>query len=130
MSAARATTVPPSVSSTSIDEGIPSIKALQNAAKLAYKIDKPILIDYYRESRSGTAFLGKDVSSMRDGATKPDEYLFKNKEEFTSPIQNKYRIVSKPTPESSDLVEYIFVTENSIYIIHGAISVKEISLAM
>jgi hypothetical protein len=93
---------------------VPSEKALINAAKLAMKDDKPILLDYYRETRAGTAFLGEDKDTK-------EQILFKNAEEYTSPVQNKYRVVS------GDLTEYLFVTENSIYIVHGAIKKKEIS---
>jgi hypothetical protein len=93
---------------------IPSEKALVNAAKLAIKDDKPILLDYYKETRAGTAFLGEDKDTK-------EQILFKNAEEYTSPIQNKYRVAS------GEQVEYIFVTENSIYLVHGAIKKKEIS---
>lgn len=94
---------------------LPSEKALTNAAKLAMAQDKPILLDYYRETRAGTAFLGEDKDTK-------EQILFKNAEEYTSPVQNKYRVVSP-----GDLTEYLFVTENSIYIVHGAIKKKEIS---
>ena len=93
---------------------IPSDKVLSNAAKLAIAQDKPILLDYYRETRAGTAFLGEEKDTK-------EQILFKNAEEYTSPIQNKYRVVS------GDLTEYLFITENSIYIVHGAIKKKEIS---
>jgi 3-oxoacyl-ACP reductase-like protein len=94
----------------------PTEKSLVNAAKLAITQDKPILLDYYRETKAGTAFLGEDKDTK-------EQILFKNAEEYTSPIQNKYRVVS------GDQTEYIFITENSIYIVHGAIKKKEISAA-
>ena len=106
--------VPAATPATAAATDIPSEKALSNAAKLSIAQDKPILLDYYRETRAGTAFLGEDKDTK-------EQILFKNAEEYTSPVQNKYRVVS------GDLTEYLFVTENSIYIVHGAIKKKEIS---
>lgn len=96
---------------------IPMEKSLTNAAKLALSQDKPILLDYYKETRAGTAFLGEDKDTK-------EQILFKNAEEYTSPIQNKYRVAT------GEQVEYLFVTENSIYIVHGAIKKKEISASL
>lgn len=96
---------------------IPTEKALMNAAKLGISQDKPILLDYYKETRAGTAFLGEDKDTK-------EQILFKNAEEYTSPIQNKYRVAT------GEQVEYLFVTENSIYIVHGAIKKKEISTSL
>lgn len=104
------------VATTPAPADVPSERALTNAAKLAIAQDKPILLDYYKETRAGTAFLGEDKDTK-------EQILFKNAEEYTSPIQNKYRVASP----AGDLVEYIFVTENSIYLVHGAIKKKEIS---
>lgn len=95
---------------------LPLEKTLMNAAKLAMTQDKPILLDYYKETRAGTAFLGEEKDSK-------EQILFKNADEYTSPIQNKYR-VQDATGTKTD---YIFVTENSIYIVNGAIKKKEIS---
>jgi hypothetical protein len=111
---AAATATPAAGAPAAAPADVPSEKALINAAKLAMKDDKPILLDYYRETRAGTAFLGEDKDTK-------EQILFKNAEEYTSPVQNKYRVVS------GDLTEYLFVTENSIYIVHGAIKKKEIS---
>ena len=120
MSAAAASTVarPAATATPAVAPAadVPSEKALTNAAKLALAQDKPILLDYYKESRAGTAFMGEDKDTK-------EQILFKNAEEYTSPIQNKYRVAS------GELVEYIFVTENSIYLVHGAIKKKEISAA-
>jgi hypothetical protein len=89
---------------------LPTEKVLVHAAKLALDQDKPILLDYYRDTRAGTAFLGEDKDTK-------EQILFKNAEEYTSPIQKKFKV----------LTDYIFITENSIYIVNGAIKKKEIS---
>ena len=72
--------------------------------------DKPILLDYYKETRVGTAFLGED------GDTK-EKILVKSAEEYTSPIQKMFK--------AGD--DCIIVTENSVYIVSGAIKKKKIS---
>lgn len=122
MSAAVTTAVRPAAPAVATPGGAavaehPTEKALVNAAKLALAQDKPILLDYYRETKAGTAFLGEDKDTK-------EQILFKNAEEYTSPIQNKYRVVA------GEQTEYIFITENSIYIVHGAIKKKEISAAL
>ena len=90
---------------------IPGEKALFHAAKLAIELDKPILLDYYAGTQeSGTAFLGQDKVTN-------EKILVKNIEEYTSPVQKMFKVAT----------DYIIVTENSIYIVHGAIKKKLIS---
>jgi hypothetical protein len=104
-SASAVTTTPSTVSAD-----IPNEKVLLHAAKIAMEQDKPILLDYYLETRKGTAFLGED------GETK-EKILVKNPEEYTSPVQKMFKAKD----------EYIIVTENSIYIVSGSIKKKTIS---
>jgi len=78
----------------------PSPAALVQAAKLAMAQDNPIRLDYYAETAAGTAFLGED------GETK-EQMLVKSTEEFTSLVQNKYKVGE----------DYLVLTENSIYIV-------------
>ena len=61
-------------------EVMPSPQTMMQAAKLALNEDRAIMLDYYRESCKGTAFLGED------GETK-ERILVKSKEEFTSLIK-------------------------------------------
>jgi hypothetical protein len=89
---------------------IPNEKVLAHAAKIAMEQDKPILLDYYVDTKKGTAFLGED------GETK-EKILVKNPEEYTSPVQKMFKAKD----------EYIIVTENSIYIVSGSIKKKTIS---
>ena len=91
---------------------IPSEKVLFHAAKIAVEQDKPILLDYYRDTRLGSAFLGEDRDSK-------ERILVKNPEEFTSPVQKMFKALG----------DFIIMTENSIYIVHGNIKKKEISSA-
>jgi hypothetical protein len=78
--------------------------------KLSMNQGKPILLNYYTETRLGRAFLGED------GETK-EKILVKNPEEYTSPIQKMFKAEN----------DYIIVTENSIYIVSGLLQKKRIA---
>jgi hypothetical protein len=90
----------------------PNEKILIHAAKLAMEQDKPIMLDYYRETFAQTAFLGEDKDTK-------ERMLVKNPEEYTSPVQKMLKAKD----------DYIIVTENSIYVVSGNIKKKEISSA-
>ncbi len=87
----------------------PSPAVLVQAAKLAMSQDKPILLDYYAETHSGSAFMGED------GETK-EKMLVKSAEEFTSLIQKTYKVGE----------DYIVMTENSIYVVSGKLQKRRI----
>ena len=91
---------------------IPTEKLLTHAAKIAIEMDKPILLDYYADTKAGTAFLGEDADTK-------EKILFKNNEEYTSPITKLYKTADG----------YIMVTENSVYLVHANIKKKAISTA-
>lgn len=92
---------------------LPNEKVLMHAAKIALEQDKPILLDYYKETKAGgSAFLGEDKESR-------EKILVKNREEYTSPIVKMFKAKD----------DYIIVTENSVYIVSGSIKKKEISSA-
>jgi hypothetical protein len=89
---------------------LPNDKTLKHAARIAIEQDKPIMLDYFNDTREGKAFLGEDA------ATK-DKMLVRSEEEYTSLIQKIFKV--------SD--DFIVITENSIYIISGATKKKSIS---
>jgi hypothetical protein len=89
---------------------LPNEKVLMHAAKIAIEADKPILLDYYRDSREDKAFLGEDKDTK-------EQMLVKSKHEYTSPVIKKFKAKD----------DYIIETENSIYIVSGLIKRKEIS---
>lgn len=91
---------------------LPNEKVLAHAAKIAIEQDKPILLDYYTETKKGTAFLGEDSETK-------EKILVKNAEEYTSPISKMFKAKE----------DYIIVTENSVYIVSGSIKKKTISSA-
>ncbi len=71
--------------------------------------DKPIQLDYYADTVSGSAFMGEDAESK-------EKMLVKSGDEFTSLIQKVYKVGD----------DYIIMTENSIYIVSGKIQKRRI----
>lgn len=92
---------------------VPNEKVLAHAAKIAMEQDKPLMFDYYMDTRAGgAAFLGEDKDTK-------ERILVKNPEEYTSPVKKMFKAKD----------DYIIVTENSVYIVSGSIKKKEISSA-
>ena len=93
------------------EQEIPSSKTLQHACKIAILEDKPILLDYWTDSFSGSALIG--VKQTED----QEKILIKNEEEYTSPISKIFK--------TGD--EYLVITENSVYVVSNKIPMKKIS---
>ncbi len=89
---------------------LPSDKVMIHAARFAIDRDMPIMLDYFLDTKNGTAFLGED------SVTK-EKMLVRSEEEYTSPIA---KILKAGT-------EFIVITENSIYVVAGNIKKKTIS---
>ena len=88
---------------------MPSAQVLVHAAKLAMEQDKPIQLDYYRDTAMQKAFLGEDQETK-------EKMLVKSSDEFTSLIKKVYKVGD----------EYIILTENSIYLVSGKIQKRRI----
>ncbi len=97
---------------TTATEILPNPTTLLQASKFAIEQDRPILLDYYRQTASGTAFLGEDKETK-------ERILVKSKEEFTSLIKKLYKVAD----------DFIILTENSLYIVSGKIQKRGINLA-
>ena len=89
---------------------IPSDKTLLHAARIAIEQDKPIMLDYYLDTKEGRAFLGED-------STTKEKMLVRSEEEYTSLIQKIFKVKD----------DFIVITENSLYIVSGAIKKKSIT---
>lgn len=87
----------------------PTANLLTAAAKLAMAQDKPLQLDYYADSAAKKAFIGEDTETK-------EKMLVKSNEEFTSLIQKVYKVGE----------EFIIMTENSIYLVSGAIEKRRI----
>ncbi len=92
-----------STTSSTNSNNVMSNKTLQKAALLSIKLDKPILLNYYEESKTK----GCKLAKIEDNET----ILYKSKEEYTSPIEKIYQVGED---NSGDM---ICVTENSIYVV-------------
>ena len=97
------------VASTEI---LPSATTLLQAAKIACEQDRAIMLDYFRQTANGTAFLGEDPETK-------ERILVKSKEEFTSLIKKLYKVGD----------DFIILTENSLYIVSGKIGKRKVNLA-
>ena len=93
-------------------ELLPSAQTMLQAAKLAIEQDRAIMLDYFRDTAMGKAFLGED------GDTK-ERILVKSKDEFTSLIKKLYKVGE----------EFIILTENSLYVVSGKVQKRKVNLA-
>jgi hypothetical protein len=109
---APSTTPTPTPSSGGAAEHLPSAQTMIQASKIAIEQDRAIMLDYFRQTHNGTAFLGEDPETK-------DRILVKSKEEFTSLIKKLYKVGD----------EFIILTENSLYIVSGKIQKRKVNLA-
>ena len=82
-----------------------SEETLKNVSKMGIKLEKPIMLDYWLESKSGVVFIGLKGE---------EKLLVKSEEEFTSPIKHMY----------GSNKEYIIETENSLYVVSNEVKKK------
>jgi len=87
---------------------VPSPSILVRAAQLAIDDDKPIYLDYYRDSNEKKCCIGVQPDNTK--------YLVKSDTEYTSTIQTIFKCETC----------YIVSTENSLYIVSMEIPVKKI----
>lgn len=86
---------------------LPPATVLLRAAQISVDEDRPILLDYWTESRDKKCCIG-----VKDNA----KYLVKNESEYTSTVQNIFRIDGC----------FIVLTENSLYVVSQEIPVRKI----
>jgi hypothetical protein len=101
---------PSSASLTEPKLALPSMNVMSHAMKLAIMDDRPIMMDYWKDSIARSVFIGVNPSK--------DKMIVRNESEYTSPISKIYSV------EGS----YIILTENSLYIVESGISSREISM--
>jgi hypothetical protein len=109
---APSTSVTASATGGAAPELLPSAQTMLQASKLAIEQDRAIMLDYFRDTATGKAFLGED------GETK-ERILVKSKEEFTSLIKKLYKVGE----------EFIILTENSLYVVSGKVQKRKVNLA-
>ena len=91
---------------------LPSSQTMLQASKIAMEQDRAIMLDYFKQTATGTAFLGEDPETK-------ERVLVKSKDEFTSLIKKLYKTAD----------DFIILTENSLYIVSGKIQKKKVNLA-
>jgi hypothetical protein len=91
---------------------LPAAQTLVQAAKIAIEQDRAIMLDYYRQTHEGKAFMGEDSDTK-------ERILVKSKEEFTSLIKKLYKVGD----------DFIILTENSLYVVSGKIQKRKVNLA-
>ena len=91
---------------------LPSAQTMIQASKLAIEQDRAIMLDYYRQTAAGTAFLGEDPNTK-------EKILVKSKDEFTSLIKKLFKVGE----------DFIILTENSLYVVSGKIQKRKVNLA-
>ena len=111
--AQNTTSAQPSAASATT-ELLPGAATLLQASKIAINEDRAIMLDYYRQTANGTAFLGEDPTTK-------ERILVKSKEEFTSLIKKLYKV--------NECDDFIILTENSLYIVSGKIQKRKVNLA-
>lgn len=84
---------------------------MRHAAMLGLQQDKPIMLDYYYASLRKQCKLVKTQDK--------DTILFKNSDEYTSPLKKVFQIDASAS--STGLRDIICISENSIYIVGGAL---------
>ena len=90
---------------------LPGSATLEHAMKLAINEDRPIMMDYWKDSIEKTVLIGQ-----RDDETK-EKILVRSEEEYTSPIKQILKVGT----------DYIIMTENSIYLVDTSIPFRRIS---
>ena len=85
---------------------VPHIQTLNQAAKMAIELDRPILLDYY------------DVKARIVKTAQKDTLLYKSNEEYTSPIAKLFKVdKSEQQTGGGSICDLIALSENSIYIV-------------
>jgi len=99
------------ITSTSPTFRLPGQATIEHAMKLAINEDRPIMMDYWKDSIEKTVLIGQ-----RDDETK-EKILVRSEEEYTSPIKQILKVGT----------DYIIMTENSIYLVDTSIPFRRIS---
>jgi hypothetical protein len=86
---------------------LPSASVLLRASQVAIEQDKPIYLDYYRDSVDKKCCIG-----VQDNV----KYLVKSNDEYTSTIQSVFKCETC----------FIVMTENSLYVIDAGVPIRKI----
>jgi len=86
----------------------PHAATMTHAATISIQQNRPIMLDYYYPSMRKECRLVKTQDK--------DTVLYKNGDEYTSPLKKVFQIDASLTPHGKDI---ICLSENSLYIVHS-----------
>ena len=92
----------------------PHAATMTHAATISIQQDRPIMLDYYYPS------IRKECSLVK--TQDKDTILYKNGDEYTSPLKQVFQIDASLTSNGKDI---ICLSENSLYIVHSNILSKK-----
>ena len=87
---------------------LPSASVLLRASQVAIEQDKPIYLDYFRDSVEKKCCIGVQPDNTK--------FLVKSDTEYTSTVQSVFKCETC----------YIVMTENSLYVVSTDIPIKKI----
>jgi hypothetical protein len=90
-----------------MSSSLPPAGVMLRASQIAIDEDRPILLDYWTDSKDKKCCIG-----VKDD----NKYLVKSETEYTSTIQNLFRLEGC----------FIVLTENSLYVISQDVPVRKI----
>lgn len=88
---------------------MPGVTTMNHVVKLAIVEDKPIMMDYWKDSLEKKALIGVNENG--------EKLLVKSDEEYTSTVAKMFKVGE----------EYIIMTENSIYLVDNSIQARRIT---
>ena len=88
----------------------PSLHTLKEAAKIAIQDERPIMLDYYNDSKTKKVKIKKTPNG--------ETIIYKDPDEYTTPLSKLFKIEKSKTKLGVDIIA---LSENSIYIIHSKI---------
>ena len=94
---------------------LPGPTLCDHASKIAIVEDRPIMLDYWPLSLEGKIIIG----IREDG----EKLLVKSQDEYTSPITQIFKVKE----EGTEHVDYIVLTENSLYLVNSACQARKIA---
>jgi len=96
-----------SVAATTTTSSLPSAGVLLRASQIAIDDDRPIMLDYWADSKAKKCCIG-----VKEGI----KYIVKSEQEYTSTIEDIKKVDGC----------FIVLTENSLYIVSQDIPVRKI----
>jgi hypothetical protein len=96
---------------------LPDDETLREVSKLAILDDKVIKLDYWQDSLEKEVYIGIEREVIDGKNVDKQKILIRSDSEYTSSIIKIFR----------KNANFIIVTENSLYVVHSGIAIKQIA---